>query len=64
MFVGRLPVFAYVGMVVFFLTVLQVLMGRRTIKVNFRYHRINGYVILTLGFLHGLMALAFFLVPR
>lgn len=63
MYVGPLPVFAWVGVVLWALTIAQVLTGRRILKVNFRYHRVNGYAILVLGLLHGVAGLGFLLAP-
>lgn len=56
-----LPLFAWGGMFTFLLIVLQVLIGARIIKVDFRIHRVNGFVILALALLHGTAALSYLL---
>jgi len=59
MYIGPLPLFAWIGVVVLVLTVAQVLTGRRLLNVNFRYHRVGGYLAVILGIIHGLFGLGF-----
>ncbi len=61
MYLGPLPIFAWGGIVLFFMTLFQVLQGVRIIKVDSKYHRINGYLILIFGMIHGLLGLIYFL---
>ncbi|RJQ52489.1 MAG: hypothetical protein C4521_10270 [Actinobacteria bacterium] len=61
MFVAGLPLFAWFGILLLSLILLQVLMGRRVLKVDFRLHRVNGYVILSVGLVHAFLALRFLL---
>lgn len=56
-----LPLFAWGGMTIFLLIVFQVLVGMKILKVDFKWHRLNGKVILGLAFLHGLAALSYLL---
>jgi len=60
-FVAGLPLFAWFGILLLSLILLQVLMGRRVLKVDFRLHRVNGYVILSVGLVHAFLALRFLL---
>lgn len=52
-----LEIFAWVGILIFILVVFQVLTGKRIIKVDFKYHRYNGMLILIIGFLKGLVGI-------
>jgi hypothetical protein len=56
-----LPLFAWGGMFTGILIVIQVLIGTHILKVNFKYHRIGGFVILGLAFIHGLAGLSYIL---
>ena len=60
LFLG-LPIFAWGGLVVLTLVIIQVLIGAKILKVDFRYHRINGFVILALALIHATAALIFLL---
>ena len=42
------------GSTLFVLITIQVLTGAKLIKVSFKVHKIMGYVILGLAFMHGL----------
>ncbi len=59
MYIGPLPLFAWIGVVTLVLAVAQVLTGRHILKVNFRYHRVGGYLVVFLGIIHGLFGLGF-----
>ncbi|MDP3998483.1 MAG: hypothetical protein Q8P89_02610 [bacterium] len=56
-----LPFFGWEGIALYLMLIFQVLTGSRILKVNFKYHRINGWLILTLAFLHGFLALGLYL---
>lgn len=56
-----IPAYGWSGILLFFLIIFQVLSGRGVIKVNFKYHRINGWLILSLAFIHGFLALGLYL---
>jgi len=51
-----LPLHFWLGVTLFIIIVLQVLIGRRTIRLPFKWHRIIGYVILILAAIHGAIA--------
>ncbi len=57
---GR-PLTVWLGLVVFTQIVFQVLTGSRRIILPFMYHRVNGYLILVLGLIHGIMAASMYL---
>lgn len=61
MYLGPLPIFAWGGMVLGLMVIFQVLVGAKVLKVDFRYHRINGFLILAGGLIHGTLALIFLL---
>ena len=61
MYLGPLPIFAWGGMVLFLMTAFQVLVGAKILRVDFRYHKVNGFLILFGGLVHGLLALMFLL---
>ncbi|UCG65070.1 MAG: hypothetical protein JSW12_21120 [Deltaproteobacteria bacterium] len=52
-----LKVFAWVGVLIFILLVFQFLTGKRILKIGLKYHRYNGILILTIGFLKGLFGI-------
>ncbi len=56
-----IPSFGWLGITLFLMIIFQVLTGSRILKVNFKYHRINGWLILSLAFLHGFLALGLYL---
>ena len=56
-----LPSFGWAGILLFLMIIFQVLTGRGILKVNFRYHRINGWLILALAAIHGFLALGVYL---
>jgi hypothetical protein len=58
---GGLPIFAYGGMFVGLLLVLQVLGGMRMIKMSPILHKRLGITILALGAIHGLLGILYFL---
>jgi len=57
-----LKIFAWVGILIFILLVFQFLTGKRILKVGFKYHRYNGILILTIGFLKGLFGILIYLL--
>jgi len=56
-----MPLVAWGGIVTLTLVVFQVLIGSKVIKVNFKYHRIGGFVILGVAILHATAALIYIL---
>ena len=48
-----LPLHFWLGVILLMLIVFQVLIGRRIIKIPFKWHKIMGYSILVLAFIHG-----------
>lgn len=56
-----LPFFGWEGILLYLMLIFQVLTGSRILKVNFKYHRIMGWSILILAFLHGFLALGLYL---
>lgn len=56
-----LPIFGWLGILLFLMIIFQVLTGAGLLKVNFKYHRINGWLILLLALLHGFLALGIYL---
>ncbi len=49
--------FGWVGVLIFVLLVFQSLTGKRILKVDLKYHRYNGILILSIGFLKGLFGI-------
>ena len=47
------------GITMFILIVLQILMGLKIIKIKFKWHKRNGFLIITLALIHGLTAFLF-----
>jgi len=54
-----MPLVAWGGVVVLSLIIIQVLIGAKVLKVNFRYHRINGFIILGVALVHATAALIY-----
>lgn len=52
-----LPLNVWLGFLLFIQVVFQVLTGKRILKVNLKYHRINGVLILLVALLHALIGL-------
>ncbi len=52
-----LPLNVWLGFVLILQVLFQVLTGRRLLKVDFRYHRINGSLIVFVALLHALIGL-------
>jgi len=50
------PLHLWFGIVLFLLIIFQVAVAKRIIKVPFQWHRVMGYVILLLAFIHGSIA--------
>ena len=61
MFIGKLPIFAWGGILLFFMVAFQLLIATRIIPIDMKYHRINGFVILGFALVHGLLGLLYFL---
>jgi hypothetical protein len=61
MYLGPLPVFAWGGIMLLVMTIFQVLVGAKILKIDFRFHKVNGFLILTFGIIHGTLALMFLL---
>jgi len=57
-----LPLNVWLGFLLFIQVVFQMLTGKRVLKVNFRYHRINGALILLVGIAHGIMGVGIWLL--
>ncbi len=56
-----LPLVAWGGITVLLLLATQVLIGLRIIKVDFKYHKILGLVVLALAVVHGTLAMLYIL---
>jgi len=56
-----LPAFAWGGITILILIIIQVLIGAKVLKVNFMIHRVNGFVILTFAVFHAAAALIYLL---
>jgi hypothetical protein len=64
MIIWRMPLFAWLGVLVFLLIITQICLGIAMTKYQknvFKYHRINGFTILLLGITHMTLALLFLL---
>ena len=59
-----IPIILTLGILMFLMTVFEVLLGRRVIhfkgKTHSRVHRYNGYAILAIAVIHGTIALGTF----
>jgi len=53
--IGGKPINIWGGMLLGALVVLQVLLGTKVLKLPFRVHRINGFVILLFALVHGFL---------
>jgi hypothetical protein len=62
--VGRIYLIASLGVLLFVLTVLEVLLGLRIVRfkgpVHWKIHRYNAYAILAIAAIHGTLALGTF----
>lgn len=54
-----LPLNVWLGFLLFIQVVFQVLTGKRILKVNLKYHRMNGVLIVFVAVLHALIGLGF-----
>jgi len=52
------PLYLWIGMLLGALVILQVGLGKKWIKIPFRWHRRNGWLILFVGAIHGSLAIA------
>ena len=53
-----LPLYVWIGMFLGILVILQVGIAKRWIKVNMKWHRRNGWLILFTGLIHGGLGIA------
>lgn len=56
-----LPIFGWLGILLYLMLTFQILTGKRILKIDFKYHRINGALIFILALVHGLLALGVYL---
>ncbi len=64
MIIFGMPLFAWLGVVIFLLIVTQICLAIAMVKYRknvFKYHRINGFSILVLAVIHMTFALLFLL---
>lgn len=54
-----LPLNVWLGFVLLLQIIFRLLTGRHLLKVDFRYHRINGVLIVFVAVLHALIGLGF-----
>jgi hypothetical protein len=52
------PLYLWLGLLVGSLVAFQIAVGARWIPVDFKVHRINGFVIGVVGLIHGAVAIA------
>lgn len=50
------PLHLWLGILLLLLVVFQILVAKRILKIQFKWHRIMGYVILVLAVTHGIIA--------
>lgn len=55
------PLFGLLGILLLILLTFQILTGKRILKVDFKYHRINGRLIYILALIHAFLAMGFYL---
>jgi len=51
------PLHMWLGILLFILIIFQILVARKILPVPFKWHRVTGYVIVVLAFLHGFIAI-------
>lgn len=51
------PLHLWLGIILFFLIVLQIAIAKKLLPIPFKWHRVMGYVILLLVILHGGIAM-------
>ncbi len=56
-----LPLHLWGGMLIFLLLLLQVGIGKKIIKIPFKWHRINAIAIVILAAIHGLAGISIWL---
>jgi len=64
MIILGLPLFAWLGMFIFLLILIQVSLGIAMVKYQkdvLKYHSINGFIIITLAVVHLVLGLLFML---
>ncbi len=52
-----LAIYAYIGILLLVLVNFQVLVGKRWLPINFKWHRMNGMLIFYVGLIHATIAL-------
>ncbi len=52
------PVYAWLGLLLAVMTGFQIGTGRRWIKLDFKFHRVNGILIGIVGAIHAFFAIA------
>ncbi len=52
-----LPLHFWLGIALFLSIVFQIAIAKKLIRVNFKVHRVLGYVILLLAAIHGFIAI-------
>lgn len=51
------PIHLWFGIVMFLMLVLQVLIAKKLVPIPFKWHRVQGYLILIFAFFHGLVGI-------
>lgn len=54
-----MPLVAWGGLTVLTVLIIQILIGTRVLKIDFKYHKIIAFVLLGLALIHGLSALIY-----
>lgn len=59
--IAGLPLHAWIGMLLLILIILQILIGKRILKIPFVWHRVFAIVILVFAVIHAVMGLGLML---
>jgi hypothetical protein len=54
------PLHLWLGIILFFLIIFQIAVAKRILRIPFYWHRIMGYVILLIAFVHGTLGLGLY----
>jgi hypothetical protein len=54
------PLHLWLGIILFLCIVFQILVAKKVIRINFKWHRVTGYVILVLAVIHGLIGIGLY----
>jgi hypothetical protein len=54
------PLHFWLGILLFLCILFQIAVAKKIIKIPFKWHRIMGYVILILAFVHGFIAIGLY----